>query len=231
VKTLGMVGFLGPESTVDYYRLLVAQYRERVPDSSPAAIVMSCIDVNRVLEQVAAGRLAELADDLVAATRQVAAAGADFAIISSNTPHIVFDDVALRSPIPLISIVGVACEAAKRRGLASVGLFGTRFTMQGEFFPTVFSRSGITVVAPRPGDLEYIHDKYTSELLHGRFLPGTREGLLACARRMKVEQGVGAIVLAGTELPLILRDAVVDGLPLLDTSRLHVDAAIAEMFA
>ncbi|HAF02211.1 MAG TPA: aspartate racemase, partial [Spartobacteria bacterium] len=146
-----------------------------------------------------------------------------------NTPHIVFDDLQPRSPIPLISIVEAACKAAQARGLKKLGLFGTRFTMQGSFYPKVFSREGIDLVAPDPKDQDYIHDKYMNELVPGTFLPETRENLLAIVDRLKDKIDIDGIILAGTELPLILRDETHNGIPFLDTMKIHAEAAVAEM--
>ncbi len=162
---------------------------------------------------------------------KLARAGANFGLISANTPHIVFDEVASKSPIPLISIVEATCAAAKARKLKRLGLFGTRFTMQGTFYPKVFSREGIELVAPEAKDQEYIHDKYLNELVPGKFLPETRDGLLAIVDRMHAKSDIDSVILAGTELPLILHDADHKGIPLLDTTRIHCQAAVAEMFS
>ena len=158
---------------------------------------------------------------------KLARAGADFGLIAANTPHIVFDEVARESPISLISIVEAACAAAKDRKLKKLALFGTKFTMTGDFYPKVFSRDEITLVVPDPADQHYIHDKYMNELVPGKFLPETRTGLLAIVDRMKSK--VDGVILAGTELPLILRDAEHNGIPFLDTTKIHCQAAVAEM--
>jgi len=143
----------------------------------------------------------------------------------------VFDDIRRTSPIPLISIVETACRAAAERRLKRVGLFGTRFTMQGGFYQRVFAREAIEVTIPEPGDQEFIHDTYLNELVNGVVLAATRERYIAIARRMKKEQGIEALILGGTELPLLLRDAIGIGMMLLDTARLHVEAAVSELLS
>ena len=162
---------------------------------------------------------------------KLARACADFGLISANTPHIVFEEVASKSPIPLISIVEATCAAAKARKLKRLALLGTRFTMQGTFYSKVFTREGIDLVAPDAKDQEYIHDKYLNELVPGKFLPETRDGLLAIVDRMKAKDNIDGVILAGTELPLILRDADHRGILLLDTTKIHCQAAVAEMFS
>jgi aspartate racemase len=132
------------------------------------------------------------------------------------------------SPIPLISIVEATCEEVKRRGLDRVALLGTGFTMSGRFYPDVFERNNIALVTPLPEEKDYIHEKYLGELLRGTFLPETRSRLLEIIARMTSHENVAAVVLAGTELPLILR-AEGAGVPLLDTTQIHVRAAVAEI--
>ena len=117
-----------------------------------------------------------------------------------------FDEVAPKSPIPLISIVEATCAVAKAQNLKRLALFGTRYTMQANFYPKVFKREGIELLVPDPRDQDYIHDKYMNELVPGKFLPETRAGLLAIVDRMKATSDIDGVILAGTELPLILRD-------------------------
>jgi aspartate racemase len=168
---------------------------------------------------------------LLAGIAKLARAGADFGLIAANTPHIVFDDVAPKSPIPLISIVGVTCAAAKARNLKRLALFGTRYTMQADFYPKVFAREGMELLVPDPQDQDYVHDKYFSELVPGKFLPETRVGLLAIVDRMKAMSDIDGVILAGTELPLILRDPDHNGIPFFDITKIHCEAAVDEMLS
>ena len=230
MKRLGIVGGIGPESTVDYYRLIVAAYRERTQDGSYPAIIINSIDLNKVRDLVTANALADLTEHLVTEVQRLASAGADFGLLAANTPHIVFDDIRRLSPIPLVSIVEATCDAAKALGLKKIGLLGTRFTMQGRFFPDVFSRAGMTLVVPAEGEQTYIHEKYMDELVDGIFRPETRARLLAIIDRLKEQGKIEAVILGGTELPLILRDASSD-IPFLDTTKIHVSAAVAQMLS
>jgi aspartate racemase len=114
-------------------------------------------------------------------------------------------------------------------GLTKLGLFGTRFTMQGRFYPDVFSKARIALATPAGDEQTYIHDKYMNELLRGIFLPETRAGLLAIVDRMRQHDSIQGVILGGTELPLILREAAHAGIPLLDTTRIHVRAMVARL--
>jgi aspartate racemase len=231
MKILGIIGGLGPESTVDYYQKIVALYRERTGDRSYPEFIINSVDLQTGLDFMDADDLAGMADYLLEGIGKLARAGADFGLISANTPHIVFDQLEPRSPIPLISIVEATCAAAKARNLKRLALFGTRYTMQGTFYPKVFSREQIELLVPEPNDQNYIHDKYFTELVPGKFLPETRAGLLAIVDRMKAKNDIDGVILAGTELPLILRDPDHNGVPFLDTTKMHVAAAVAEMLS
>ena len=230
MKTLGIIGGIGPESTVDYYRSIIAAYRLRTQDGSYPPIVINSINLRKMLDLVEANEFATLTEYLMAEVQRLANAGADLALFASNVPHIVFNEVRSQSPIPLVSIVEAACEAAKSQGLKKLGLFGARFTMQGRFYPEVFSREGIELVAPAPDEQAYIHDKYMNELVQGVIRPETRDGLLAIVNRMKEQRGIQGLILGGTELPLILRDVQDCGIPFLDTAQIHVRAAVARLF-
>ena len=231
MKTLGIIGGLGPESTIDYYQRIIALYRERTPGGSYPEFIINSVNLTKGLNFMDAGDLAGMADYLLEAIGKLARAGADFGIISANTPHIVFDEVAPRLPIPLISIVEATRAAAKAQNLKRLALFGTRYTMQASFYPKVFARDGIELLVPDLQDMDYIHDKYMNELVPGKFLADTRAGLLAIVDRMKATSDIDGVILAGTELPLILRDPIHDGIPFLDTTKIHVEAAVAHMLS
>ncbi|HVD96501.1 MAG TPA: amino acid racemase [Candidatus Limnocylindria bacterium] len=231
MNTLGIIGGLGPESTIDYYQKIIALYRERTGDGSYPEFIIASVNLRKGLDFMDANDLAGMADYLLEGIGKLARAGADFGLISANTPHIVFDEVASKSPILLISIVEATCAAAKARNLKRLALFGTRYTMQGSFYQKVFSREGIDLLVPDPTDQDYIHNKYFSELVPGEFLPQTRAGLLAIIDRMKAKSDIDGVILAGTELPLILRDPDHNGIPILNTTKIHVEAAVAEMLS
>ncbi len=226
-----MIGGLGPESTIDYYQKIIALYRERTRNGSYPEFIIKSVNLRKGLDFMDADDLAGMADYLLQAIGKLAQAGADFGLISANTPHIVFDELASKSPIPLISIVEATCAAAKARKLKRLALFGTRYTMQGTFYAKVFSREGIELLVPEPNDKDYIHDKYMNELVPGKFLSETRSGLLAIVDRMKAKNDIDGVILAGTELPLILRDPDHNRIPFLNTTKIHVKAAVDEMLS
>ena len=231
MKLLGIIGGIGPESTVDYYQTIVGLYRARKPDGSYPAMMINSVDMQRLRNAFEAGDLAAIVDYTLPELHRLHRAGAEFGLLAANTPHLVFDDLQRQSPIPLISIVAVTRDAAKARGLKRVVLFGTRFTMTAPLYPDVFSKEGIALVIPEPADQDYIHEKYLGELVNGVFLPETRAGLLAIVDRMARESGIDGVILGGTELPLILREPEHNGIPFLNTTRIHCEAAVERMFS
>lgn len=231
VRTAGMIGGLGPESTIDYYRSIIARYRARKPDAGYPHVIVNSLDVDKGIAFLDAGRLNDLADYLASGVDSLAHAGVDFGFIAANTPHLVFDEVQSRSAIPLLSIVRATSNHASALGFKKLGLFGTGFTMRASFYPDEFERAGMILIRPKDSEREFIHSKYINELLNNQFLPETRIEILSIAQRMKDEDGIEALVLAGTELPLLLRDSPLPGLEVLDTTMIHVEAIVDQLLS
>ena len=226
-RIVGLVGGLGPESTIDYYRRILQGWERARPGSAPA-IVIDSLDVQVGLKLVAKSH-AELTDYLLASLLRLAGAGVDFAALTANTAHIVFDELAARSPVPLLSIVETCAEEAARRGFRRLALLGTRFTMEAPFYPATFARRGMTVVPMAGEDVTWIHEKYIGELLKGDFRDATRERFVALVAHMRDRDPIDAVILGGTELPLLLASEQVAGLPVLDTTALHVAAIVKRL--
>jgi len=229
MKSIGLIGGLGPESTIDYYRSLIRTHGRQHPDAGPPSIIINSINMKHVLNCIHGKRLEDLAEFLLLELEKLAAAGADFALITANTPHIVFDDVEPRSPIPLISIVKATADRARQSGFTRVGLLGTRFTMQASFYPAAFRKNQIEILVPKENDQAYLHEKYFSELVNGVFVDETRQRLSEMIAQMRDRDGIQAAILGGTELPLILRGGEAAGIPLLDTTQIHVGAALERL--
>ena len=244
MKTLGIVGGIGPESTIEYYRFILDGYRKRVPDPPPSRdggttarqvasaphIIIDSIDVNRGIAMLDANDLAALADYVSESVERLTRAGAEIALIAANTPHIVFEEVERRAAVPMISLVQATRDRAVALGFRKLALLGTGFTMRGRFYPEVFARAGIELITPNDEEKQFIHHAYISELLKNVFLPQTRDRMVAVIERLREQEKIEAVILAGTELPLLLRGAEPEGLPFLDTTLIHVDAAVNAIF-
>jgi aspartate racemase len=194
-------------------------------------VVIDSIDLKHFLELLAAPDRGPLVEHLLAELARLERAGADFALLTSNSPHLVVDELARRSPLPLLSIVEAAGAAAAARGYRRVGLIGTRFTMDGDFYPTVFARYGVAVVTPDDADHAYVNDRYLGELVQNVFREETRAGIAAVVHRLRERKGVDAVVLGGTVLTPLFRGAEPADVPLLDTAMVHVEAAVDRLLS
>lgn len=226
---IGIIGGIGPETTVEYYRRIIALYRWRNPEGSAPYIIINSLDMKKPLDMLTASKLEELTTFLSEEVEKLARAGAAFALVAANTPHLVFDAIARRSRIPLISIVEATAEAAKTAGLKRLGLLGTRFTMQASFYPDALAARDIEVVLPNEEEQAYIHDKYMDELVPGIILPETRDRLMNIIKTLKERAQIDGAILGGTELSLILRDETIFGVRILDTTQIHAEAAVARL--
>ncbi|UCC11312.1 MAG: amino acid racemase, partial [candidate division WOR-3 bacterium] len=162
---------------------------------------------------------------LLDAVQRLKQAGADFALIASNTPHIVFDRLAQQAPIPLISIVEETAREALQRGLKKLGLLGTHVTMTSDFYQKSFAAHSMEVIVPLPGEQDFIHEKLTTEIMFNKIIDTTRDALLDIVKRMIDQESIDSIILGCTELPLILnQDAF--GIPFLNTTLIHTESAV-----
>ncbi|TMP93459.1 MAG: hypothetical protein E6L06_03340 [Verrucomicrobia bacterium] len=179
MKLLGMIGGTGPESTVEYYRRLIAAYHARVSESGAPPIIINSVDNKNLVKWFTAGDLAAVINFLAAEIERLARAGADFGLIAAVTPHLVFDELRQRARIPLLSIVEATADAAA---------------------------AGV-----------------------GAILEETRRALIGIVETIKQRNNIDGLILGGTELSLILREPTAVGLPVLDTTQIHVEAAIEWM--
>jgi len=220
-----MIGGFGPESTLDYYRLIINQYRQQQGEGSLPEIIIYSMDLYALLTLVEQKRWDDVTSFLLKGVNSLHKAGADFGIISANTPHIVYDQLKSSSPIPLISIVEETSKKAKEIGLQRVGLLGTSFTMRASFFQKVFANNNISIVVPNEKEQDFIQHKLMTEIELGQFLEETRNGLLTIVKRMVDEDLIEGVILGCTELPLILTKDEFD-IPFLNTTKIHVESAI-----
>lgn len=144
---------------------------------------------------------------------------------SSNTPHIVFDKVSSRSPIPMLSIIEETRKNAQKRGLKKLGLLGTRFTMESDFFKKPFGDNGMAVVVPEKEEQELIHHRLFSEIELGIIKDSTRNELLSIVKKMIDRHSIDALILGCTELPLILNKDEF-AIPFLNTTAIHAESIV-----
>jgi aspartate racemase len=220
------VGVVGPESTADYYRRLIDRWRERGPADTYPSILLNSLNSRPALDALLAGDLDPTVRLFDASVARLAGAGAGLAIVASVLMHRAFDRVAAAAPIPMLSVLDALVAAAQAADIQRPGVIATRPTTEGGFFAQPFEAAGIELIRPDEADRAFVHEVYFNELVQGRFTEETRARLVEVIERLKTRHEIDAVILGGTELPLILREPTYAGLPVLDATGIHVEAAI-----
>ena len=223
-KKIGILGGLSPESTVIYYLRIVRRYQELFGDHSYPEIIIYSVSFQRFVDWMAEDRWDEIADELIRGIRNLAAAGADFALIATNTMHLIFDEVEKASPIPLISIVDATAEAIKKEKINTVGLLGTVFTMERDFYRHGLAKYGIETIVPKKADRDYINKVIFEELCRGLIRDESRNNFKRIIEEL-TERGAEGIVLGCTEIPLLIDEMDVST-RIFDTTKIHADKAL-----
>jgi len=223
-RIIGIVGGLSPESTTVYYEHIVREYRRRFGDHSYPEIVIYSVNFQRFIDWMRDERWDLVAEGLAEAVERLGRAGADFALIASNTVHIVFDEVQRRSTIPLVSIIDATAEAIEREGLRRVGLLGTLFTMTRDFYREGLARRGIEVVTPSREDMELVDRVIFEELVNGVLKPESKKEFLRIIGELE-RMGARGVILGCTEIPLLVSQEDVS-IKLFDTARIHAEKAL-----
>lgn len=225
MKTIGMIGGMSWESSVEYYKLVNEEIHQKLGGVHSAKSVMVSVDFAEIEVLQKEGRWDEATQMMISAAKQVEAAGADFLLICTNTMHLMADQVQAAIHIPLLHIADTAAEAVLKQGVHTVGLLGTRFTMQGDFYKgRLAEKFGLKVIVPIEADQETIHNVIYNELVVGQILPASKEAYKKVINHL-AEQGAQGIILGCTEIGLLVKqsDCV---LPLFDTTPLHAQAAV-----
>ena len=226
MKTIGLIGGMSWESTIPYYRIINETVKQRLGGLHSARIVMVSVDFHEIEILQREGRWDAAGALLAQAARSIEGAGADFLVLATNTMHKVADTITAAVTIPLLHIADPTADAIKAGGISTVGLIGTRFTMEQAFYrDRLESRHGIRVLVPDAADRDLVHQVIYDELCLGVIKPASREAYRAVMQRL-VDQGAQALVLGCTEISLLVGpgDASV---PLFDTTALHAVAAAA----
>ena len=223
-KRIGILGGLTAESTVHYYQHIFKTYEERHGDLGYPEMIIYDVSFQRFADWMSVEDWDSIEEALLDGLRRLDAAGADFAVIATNTMHILYDRLESRSPIPLISIVDATAEAVKEEGLTVIGLLGTRFTMEKPFYVDGLKRHGIEALVPDKNEREYINRVVFQELAKGKLLQESRDKYLKIINRL-MEKGAQGIVLGCTEIPLLVRPEHTD-VKLFDTAVIHAEKAL-----
>jgi aspartate racemase len=229
MKKIGLIGGVGPESSIEYYRLIIKRFQERLDTKDYPEIIINSINMTEMLSFVFNNQLDQLTDFLADKIVTLQQAGVDFAAIASNTPHMVFDRLNEKVSLPMISIVEETCRFIKFKGLRKVGLFGTKSTMTKGFYQKAAGQYGIELIIPVPEDQDYIHEKYMTELVFNKIEPDTKNRLLQIAGKLIDKESIEGLILGGTELPLILNQSDFNDIMIFDTTKIHVESIVSKM--
>lgn len=227
MKKIGLIGGLGPEATVDYYKEIIKAFSVDNKDLNYPEIIVYSVNMSEFIGLMKLKEYEKAASLLLEKLDALKRAGADFAAITANTPHLLFDELEKNSPLQLISIVEATSTEAVNRKLKRPGLFGTGFTMNASFYPEVFKRGNMEIIMPDEDEKEIINQKLFSEIEHGIFKDETRKLLIDIIQKMKDKNQIDSIILGCTEFPLILQENEYCGIPVLNTTQIHVNEIVA----
>jgi len=229
MNKIGIIGGIGPESTVEYYRLLIKTFRERLNTNQYPEILLHSIDMTEMLNYVFTNQLDELVEFLKSKIKILEKLNVDYIALASNTPHLVFEKLQESVNVKMISIVEETCKAISIAGIKKVGLLGTKSTMSKGFYQKVGENNGIKIVIPNEENQNYIHEKYMDELVFNKIIPETKKELIQIINGLEVNENIEGIVLGGTELPLILKQEDFDNIIVFNTTEIHVNAILNKM--
>jgi aspartate racemase len=229
MRTIGMLGGMSWESTAEYYRIANELVRERLGGVHSAQVVLDSLDFADVETLQAAGRWAEAGDLLADRARAVVAAGADLVVLCTNTMHTVIGAVEDAVDVPVLHIADATAARIQAAGLRRVGLLGTSFTMEQDFYRGRMAGHGLDVLVPGAEDRAVVHRVIYEELVRGVVRPESRAAYRDVIRRL-VDDGAEGIVLGCTEIELLVGDAD-SPVPVFPTTRIHVEAAVDRALA
>lgn len=225
MKNIGLIGGMSWESSIEYYRIINQQARAALGGVHSARSVMVSVDFGEIEKLQADGDWEEATRIMVQCARQLEGAGADFVLICTNTMHLMAEEVQSAIGIPLLHIADATARAVQKAGLESVGLLGTRFTMEKDFYRgRLEAAHGLQAIIPDEEGRALVHRIIYDELVQGKILPASREKYLEVIQRL-VEDGAEGIILGCTEIGLLVKEEDVP-VPVFDTMEIHALAAV-----
>ena len=222
MKTIGLLGGMSWESTLEYYRIINEEVAKRLNGLHSAKIILYSFDFDEIAELQIKNRWNELGEILAEKAKMLEKAGADFILICTNTMHKVADYVQRRISIPLLSIIDCVAEEIVKKGIERVGLLGTKFTMEDGFYEDGLRRYGLDVVIPDEEDRNEVHRIIFEELCRGIFKDSSKKKLIEIIEKLKMK-GAEGVILGCTELPLLVKQA---DIPIFDSTKIHAVYAV-----
>jgi aspartate racemase len=225
MKTIGLIGGMSWESSIEYYRIINETVREKLGGLHSAKSVMVSVDFAEIEILQHQGRWDEATQAMINAARQVERGGADLVLICTNTMHRMAADVQNNIAIPLLHIADATADRIRAAGLQTIGLLGTRYTMEMDFYRgRLVDRHGLQVLIPPEEQRETVHRIIYDELVQGRILPASKSKYVKIIENLQAH-GAQGIILGCTEIGLLVQEQDC-ALPLFDTTRIHAEAAV-----
>ncbi len=219
MKKIGLIGGLSAESTIEYYKIIVRTYNKLMDGISFPELVIDSLDLGKIGNYMSNNEWDKVLDELEKSAIRLVKADAEVIIIATNTPHKVYDKLVERIDVPILSIMEATAKAIVKMKLRKVGLLGTRFTMQSDFYPKVLKKFGIDVISPEPADQQVIDDVIWKELTYHVLKEESKQKYLAVIENLK-NAGVEGVILGCTEIPLLISQENCD-IPVFDTTYIH----------
>ena len=224
MKTIGMIGGMSWESSIEYYRLVNEEVKRQLGGLHSAQCLMYSVDFEEIERYQHQGDWEKATDVMIAAAQRLERGGADFVVICTNTMHKMADEVQAAINIPLLHIVDATAQAVKSKGIEKVGLLGTRFTMEGDFYGGRLKAHDLDVVIPDLPDREIVHRIIYQELVLGKIQTSSRDEFQRIIQTLQ-QNGTEGIVLGCTEIGLLIKQED-NILPVFDTTVVHALAAV-----
>ncbi len=227
MKKIGIIGGLGPESTLIYYKGIIDAFTPTYTQSGYPEISLESMDLRSIVNMMQAGTWDDIANAVAKHCEILVQGGADIGAIASNSPHKVFAKIQSMTALPLINIVDAVCAYSADKGLKRLGLLGTQSTMSSDFYQRVFDQRNIQLVSPTPEEQTYIQEKLDTEIEFGTLTVETKSGLLSIIHHLYQDHQIDGVIMGCTELPLIIKPEDIN-LHYVNSTDIHISAIVAQ---
>ena len=224
MKSIGILGGMAPASTLEYYKILFQTAEGKGWGKKYPEIIIFSINFEEFYSLISEGKTDEVISLLAGKIEALENAGADFALLASNTPHRFFSELDQRVSIPLLNIAEATAGEARKKNCHKAALLGTQFTMEGKFYQEYFEKNDMEIVTPRLREREFINDSIFDELVRGSMNEDTKKNILGIVKKLDDREKIDAVILGCTELPLVFNEENL-GIPVLNSTKIHASAA------
>lgn len=224
MKHIGLVGGLSPESTIEYYRIICSEYNKQFGGCRSPQLTLRSIDLQEISDLFSKWKWDDMADVIISAIKDLKQAGADFAALATNTPHIAFDRIRDNSPLELLSIMDATADEVEQDNKRIVGLLGTKYTMGSDFYQRALKQRGIETMVPHDFEREKIDGIIWEELVHGVIKDSSREIYKIIVRSLQ-SRGCEGVILGCTEIPMLIKPED-SPIKTYDTTTIHAKAIL-----